>query len=87
MPESALPAQIDPESVVTSDGESVPISLIDLDVLASWIDQLRDMKKAEDAAIRAISAEIVRRADQSAQTQVEGTQRWVRVTGAAPTPR
>lgn len=87
MPDTELPALIEPEAVVTADGENVPIALIDLDSLASWIDQLRDMKRDADTAIAAISAEVVRRADLSVRTQVDGTQRFVRVTGSQPTPR
>jgi len=87
MPDSELPALIEPEAVVTADGERRPIALIELDTLASWIDQLRDMKRDADTAIAAISAEVVRRADLSVRTQVDGIQRWVRVTGSQPTPR
>jgi hypothetical protein len=87
MPESNLPALIEQDAIVTDDGERVPLALVGVDDIASWIEQLRETKSVVDTCIAALSAEAVRRADASAATEIGGTQRFVRVTGPALVPR
>lgn len=86
--EPDLPAVIDTDHVIDSDGEQVPLSMVGVDTIAAWVEQLRDARKNIDRCVAILSAEAIRRADAAGgKTRLAGQRRWVGVTGAAATPR
>ena len=63
-------------AIVTDDGEMVALREAPVDMLADFVDYLREQKQAIDAAIREITAEAIRRADVDNATKLHGD-RWI----------
>jgi hypothetical protein len=70
----------------TDTGEVVALDKAPTDLLASFVDALRDQKQQIDAAIREITIEACHRADLQNRTQIVGDEWIITVDGAGDKP-